>query len=161
MTHTFKQHILLAIAVLLAAACAPTAGSPATSPATSPAAAKHGDLSISGAWSRAATKGSTGVIYLTITNNGAQSERLMGVQTDVTTAAELHESKEAGGMMSMSPVSGGIVIPAGAAVELKPGGYHVMLMDLNRNLEAGARLTVTLQFERNSPATIEAEVRER
>jgi len=157
MTHTFKQHILLVIAVLLAAACAPTAGSPATSPA----AAKHGDLSISGAWSRAATKGSNGVIYLTITNNGAQSERLMGVQTDVTTAAELHESKEAGGMMSMSPVSGGIVIPAGAAVELKPGGYHVMLMDLNRNLETGARLTVTLQFERNSPATIEAEVRER
>lgn len=153
MTHTLKQHMLLVIAVLLAVACTPTAASPA--------AIKHGDLSISGAWSRAATKGSNGVIYLTITNNGTQSERLLEVQTDVTTAAELHQSKQDGGMMSMSPVSGGIVIPSGATVELKPGDYHVMLMNLNRTLEVGARLTVTLQFERNGPATIEAEVRER
>lgn len=152
MTHLVKQYLMLIVAALLAAACSPTAASPAS--------VKHGDLLIDGAWARVAPKDGNGAIYLTIANNGTQPERLKGVQTDVTATAELHQSKQEGNMMSMAPVPGGIDIPSGVTVELKPGDYHVMLIGLKRDLTAGERLTITLQLERNGTVTVEAEVRE-
>jgi copper(I)-binding protein len=52
-----------------------------------------------------------------------------------------------GGVMRMRAVAGGLELPAGKAVELKPGGYHVMLMDLKQPLNAGDVVPVTLVFE--------------
>jgi copper(I)-binding protein len=60
----------------------------------------------------------------------------------------------------MQQVSGGIEIPAQDQVELKPGGYHVMLIGLLRDLAVGDRFTVTLNFEKCSDLTVEAEVRQ-
>ncbi|MBC6934312.1 MAG: copper chaperone PCu(A)C, partial [Chloroflexi bacterium] len=50
-------------------------------------------------------------------------------------------------VMKMRPVEGGIEIPAGGSVELKPGGYHVMLMQLPRDLLPGQAIMLTLVFE--------------
>jgi periplasmic copper chaperone A len=152
MIHVVKCCITLIVAALFIAACSPMT--------TSPTSIKHGDLLIDSAWARPAPQDGNGAIYLTIANNGTQAERLTGVQTDVTATAELHRSMQEGNMMSMAPVSGGIVIPAGATVELKPGDYHVMLIGLKRDLTAGERLTITLQFEHSGAVTLEAEVRE-
>jgi len=59
---------------------------------------------------------------------------------------EIHQSIMEGDVMRMQPVEGGIEIPAKGQVELKPGGYHIMLINLKRELKPGDRITVVLEF---------------
>ncbi|MEB0057862.1 copper chaperone PCu(A)C [Variovorax sp. LG9.2] len=73
--------------------------------------------------------------------------RLVGISTPAAGVAEVHEMKMEGDTMKMRAVSGGVDLPAGQTVELKPGGYHVMLMDLKAALPKGASVPVTLRFE--------------
>jgi copper(I)-binding protein len=72
--------------------------------------------------------------------------RLVAARTPVAGIVELHEMKMEGDVMKMSAVAG-IEIPAGKTVELKPGGYHVMLMDLKRQLKQGETVPITLVVE--------------
>ena len=73
--------------------------------------------------------------------------RLVGISTPAAGVAEVHEMKMEGDTMKMRAVPGGLDLPAGQTVELKPGGYHVMLMDLKAALPKGASVPLTLQFE--------------
>ena len=73
---------------------------------------------------------------------------------------EIHETTMDGDVMHMQQVSGGIEIPANGQVELKPGGLHVMLIGLTRDLNPGETFPVTLQFENAGAVTVEAEVRQ-
>ena len=77
----------------------------------------------------------------------AQGARLVSVSTPVAGLVEIHEMSMAGDMMKMRALPNGLVLPAGKAVELKPGGYHVMLMDLKQQLKAGDTVTVTWVLE--------------
>lgn len=105
--------------------------------------------------------GSRGVVYLTLTNKGQTSDRLISVQSDVADHTELHETiMEADGLMKMRPVEGGIEIPAGGQTALKPGSYHIMLMGLKQDLKVGDHFSVVLTFEQSEPMTVESEVRE-
>jgi copper(I)-binding protein len=84
--------------------------------------------------------------YLTITNGGDEADSLIGVRTEGLRAS-LHKSREADGVMRMSPVDI-VEIPAGASVAFEPGGLHVMFMDVDaRALREGATLPATLVFE--------------
>jgi periplasmic copper chaperone A len=77
----------------------------------------------------------------------AQGGRLVAVSTPVAGVAEVHEMKMAdGGVMRMAAVPA-LELPAGKAVELKPGGYHVMLMGLKQQLKAGDSVPLTLTIE--------------
>jgi periplasmic copper chaperone A len=76
----------------------------------------------------------------------AHGTRLVDVSSPVAGLAELHEMSVDRDVMRMRPVAG-IDLPAGTTVALKPGGYHVMLMDLRRPLGNGQRVPVTLVFE--------------
>ncbi len=62
-------------------------------------------------------------------------------------------------MMTMQPVDS-VPVPAGETVELKPGGYHVMLLDVQKELVPGDTIEVTLTFELAGEVTVTAEVRE-
>ncbi|CAN5911629.1 hypothetical protein BH11PSE13_BH11PSE13_08850 [soil metagenome] len=73
--------------------------------------------------------------------------RLVGISTPAAGVAQVHEMKMEGDTMKMRAVPGGLDLPAGQTVELKPGGYHVMLMDLKAALPKGAVVPMTLQFE--------------
>jgi copper(I)-binding protein len=73
---------------------------------------------------------------------------------------ELHETIEQDGVMSMIPRPDGFPLPAGATLELKPGGKHVMLMGLVNPLAPGQTYQLTLNFEKAGPITIEVPVRE-
>jgi len=75
-----------------------------------------------------------------------QATRLIEVRSPVAGVVEIHEMKMDGNVMKMRPVSG-LDVPAGKAVELKPGGYHVMLMDLKEQMKEGASVPLTLVFE--------------
>ncbi len=77
----------------------------------------------------------------------AQGSRLVSVSTPVAGLVEIHEMSMAGDVMKMRALPSGLALPAGQVVELKPGGYHVMLMDLKQQLKAGDTVAVTLVFE--------------
>ncbi len=72
--------------------------------------------------------------------------RLVGVQASVAGVTEIHEMAMDKDIMVMREVSG-IDLVAGRTVELKPGGFHVMLMDLKQPLKAGETVALTLTFE--------------
>jgi periplasmic copper chaperone A len=77
----------------------------------------------------------------------AQGGRLVSASSPVAGVVEIHEMAMSGDVMKMRALPNGLDLPAGKAVELKPGGYHVMLMDLKQQLKAGDTVPVTLVFE--------------
>jgi periplasmic copper chaperone A len=99
---------------------------------------------VEGAWVRAAVPGqqATGA-FMRIT--AKQPMQLVGATTSVAGIADVHEMKMEGDVMHMRP-AGAIELPAGKTVELKPGGYHLMLQDLKKPLENGSTVPVTLVF---------------
>ena len=115
-----------------------------------PAQAKDihlGSLKISAPWARATPKGaSVGGGYMKITNNGTAPDRLIGGSTDISRSFEVHEMTMDGGVMKMRPVAGGLEIKPGETVTLDPSGYHVMLVDLKKQLMRGERFKATLEF---------------
>ena len=116
----------------------------------------------SGAWGRSSPKmAAAGAVYVLIENQGNEADRLVGVSSAAAKTVEIHESyMDDNGVMGMRPLEGGLEIPAGNKAELKPGGYHIMLIDLVQPLEVGSKITVTLQFEKSDDIVLEAEIRE-
>ncbi len=111
-------------------------------------------------WSRPAPAGGTGVVYLTLMNQGRQPDRLMGAKSDIAQAVELHRTTTEGGVMKMQPIAGGVEVPARSRVIFEPGGAHIMLIGLKRDLKAGDRFRVALEFEKTGTLMVESEVRE-
>jgi copper(I)-binding protein len=102
-------------------------------------------VQVKDAWARPALQGqtATGAFMSLMSSDGA---RLVGASSSVAGVVEIHEMVMEGSVMKMRAVSG-VDLPPGRSVELKPGGYHVMLMDLKRPLKAGDRVTVELRIE--------------
>ena len=73
--------------------------------------------------------------------------KLLSASSPVAGVVEIHEMSMDGSTMKMRAVPNGVDLPAGKAVSLKPGGYHVMLMDLKQQLKAGDVVPVTLVIE--------------
>jgi copper(I)-binding protein len=108
---------------------------------------KGAGLTISEPWARATSKGQkTSAVYLKLYNHGQKTDYLLGAATDVADKVEIHEVKMEDGMMAMRPVKQ-IKVAAGQLVELKPGGYHIMLIGLPKKLDDGNRVSVTLTFK--------------
>ena len=87
--------------------------------------------------------------------------RIVEVRSSAAARAEIHSSEMHGGVMAMH-ATGGLALPAGETVELTPGGYHIMLLDLAKPLVAGDKVTLTLVVEegkRRSNLDVVAEVR--
>jgi copper(I)-binding protein len=102
----------------------------------------------------------TGAVFMLLINEGKEADRLIGGQTDAAKAVEIHETVMEGDVMKMQMLAGGLEIPAGGEVLLKPGSYHVMLIGLQRDLKVGDKVSVELQFEKSGTMMVEAEVRE-
>ena len=77
----------------------------------------------------------------------ASGGKLVSVATVAAGVVEIHEMKMAGSTMQMRALPAGLDLPAGKAVDLKPGGYHLMLMDLKAPLKAGDTVVLTLVVE--------------
>lgn len=104
--------------------------------------------------------GGNGAVFLRIVNSKAQADRLVGASASIAAAVEIHETIMEEDVMKMRQLEKGIVIPAGGQIELKPGGYHIMLIGLERDLEVGDQFPITLQFEDGGLITSQAVVRE-
>jgi len=96
------------------------------------------------AWARA-TPGAAraGAAFLTLTNQGARTRRIVGAESDAAAKAELHIHIMDGTIMRMRKLDA-LDLPPGKSVTLKPGGHHVMLMGLRAPLKPGDRFGITL-----------------
>lgn len=120
-----------------------------------------GDVVVSEAWTRATAPGQkVAGVYFDI--ESAVDAKLVGVQTSLTDAAEIHQMSIEDGVMRMRQVPA-VNLPAGDRVEFKPGGYHVMLFDLEQPLHAGQQfvLSLTLSDDTGHQTEVAVEVQVR
>ncbi len=116
--------------------------------ATASVAQGRGDLQIEKPWARATVPGAAvGGGYLVIRNAGLAPDRLVGVSSPVSSRVEIHEMAMEKDVMRMREVKG-VDVPAKGAVEFKPGGFHLMFIELKAPLKQGEKVQVTLRFEK-------------
>jgi hypothetical protein len=121
---------------------------------------RHGALVLGAPWARATPPAAqVGGGYLSIRNTGAAPDRLVSFASPVAGRGEVHEMAVTDGVMRMREIKGGLEIKPGETVELKPGGLHVMFMELKEPLKEGARVKGTLTFEKAGPIDVEFAVR--
>jgi hypothetical protein len=132
-----------------------------------------GGITVTDAWSRPSPAvAGAGAAYMVIENTGSSADALIGGESDVASAVEVHETVDmssampgaSDGGMGGSPVMGmqkidRLEIPAGGRVELKPGSFHVMLIGLTRELQVGEKIEIMLTFEKAGDVKVSAEVR--
>jgi periplasmic copper chaperone A len=108
-----------------------------------------GDLTIEGYWVKAMLPGQpVAGGFLSVTNKGSADDKLVSATSPKSGRVELHEMAMKGDVMEMRALEGGIAIPAGATVELAPGGMHVMFFDVSETFKDGDMVPVTLTFEK-------------
>lgn len=112
---------------------------------------RHGAaVTVSRAWSQPTPPSApTAVGYLTIINRGVRPDRLLSVSSPAAASVDVHLMSMEGGVMRMRPVEGGLVVPAGGAVRLEPGGYHLMFEGLKRPFKTGDHIALKLRFQRS------------
>lgn len=119
--------------------------------------AKVGSITVSGAQARATVPGQTaGGGFLRLDNQGP-ADRLVSATAPVSARVELHTMRMEGDVMRMRQIDA-IELPAGGKVELKPGGMHLMFMELKAPLKAGEIVPVTLRFEKAGEVTVKMPV---
>lgn len=102
----------------------------------------------------------TGAVYLDIVNTGS-ADRLLGAEAgDVASHIELHTSLLEGNMMRMRKVEA-VDLASGATTSLKPGGLHIMLIDLKQPLRADQSFPLTLRFEKAGVTQVSVPIRKR
>jgi copper(I)-binding protein len=144
----------------------------------------EGGLVIADAWARTSPEDTTyGAVYMTLTSEDGDSLVGASVPSDIAGTVEIHETVASGdstdttmamgggssdttdttmagmGQMTMRPIDS-LELPAGEAVTLEPGGYHIMLIDLVAPLETGQEIEVTLTFENAGERTITVPVQD-
>ena len=119
---------------------------------------KAGSIEIRSPWSRATPKGAqTATGYMTIKNNGSTPDRLVGGSIDAADRFQLHAMTMEDGVAKMRELSD-IEIKPGQTVEFKPGGSHVMFLNLKHPLSKGDHISGTLVFEHAGMVNVEYSV---
>jgi copper(I)-binding protein len=152
MKHLFSDtHSRLAAAVALTPILAAALGVPAVA-----ADYDVGSIHIAQPWARATPKGASSAAgYMTITNKGSDPDRVSCVSSDASAQCQIHSMTMDNGVMKMRPVEGGLEIKPGETVTLKPGSYHIMLLDLKHPLDSGTTMKATLKFDKAGTVDID------
>lgn len=115
-------------------------------------------IEIADAWARPGQEEGVSAIYMNILNGSSMADTLLSISSPVAGMVEIHETYEQEeGMMGMRPAEV-VVAPARGALSLKPGGLHVMLMRLNRELREGDTVEFSLVFTSGEELTLTAPV---
>jgi copper(I)-binding protein len=105
-------------------------------------------------WSRATPPGAkVGAGFMVLMNAGA-ADRVVGASSPVAGRVEMHVTVREGDVMKMREVQG-FDVPARGSFELKPGGAHLMLMDLKRPIKKGEKVPLTLKLEKGGELKLE------
>jgi len=124
---------------------------------------RSADIDVKSAWARPTVAGQMGTgAFMHLTSK--EGARLLGASSDVAGVVEIHEMAMQGNVMQMRAIRS-LDLPPGSTVELKPGGHHMMLMDLKRPLATGEKIKVELRLETRDKKLVtqpvEVEVRPR
>ena len=121
------------------------------------AAGAEPSIHIVDAWARATPPGvENGAVYCKIQNHGG-ADRLVGARSSAARTVEIHASVAQNGVVEIRRIDA-LPLDTGAAVELTPGGTHVMLVGLAAPLVAGAKIELTLVFATAGMVTVEVPV---
>jgi copper(I)-binding protein len=126
-------------------------------------AQRSADIDVKSAWARPTVAGQMGTgAFMHLTSK--EGARLLGASSDVAGVVEIHEMAMQGNVMQMRAIRS-LDLPPGSTIELKPGGHHMMLMDLKRPLATGEKIKVELRLETRDrklvTQPVEVEVRPR
>jgi len=134
--------LLLALLVFLSAGC----GGGNAPEATKPPDDSSGKLAVRDPWARPALAGDNGGAFFVIDNGKSAPVGLVSASGDVAETIEVHLSKMEGGVMKMEKQDR-VEVAANSQLEFKPGSYHIMLINLNRELQVGDTFTLDLAFD--------------
>lgn len=151
---------VLAVLALPLSACGgeDDPASPAAAATTASQAPKTA-LTITDPWVKTVDDGMTAA-FGTIANPTGADVTIVSAATPASAKVELHEVVGAGGEMKMRAKQGGFVVPAGGELELKPGGYHIMLMGVAEPIEPGQKVAFTLTLADGSTVGFSALAKE-
>ena len=116
-------------------------------------------IAVSDLWIRATPPGArTAAAYLYISNKGG-NDRLLEVRSERARSVEIHATQEQSGMMRMSRLDS-LAVPADSDLQLGPGGYHLMLVEISDTFVPGDSVLVTLMFEKAGAMDVNFTVRD-
>lgn len=121
--------------------------------------AKIGALTLGHPWTRATpARAPVAGGYTKITNAGPEADRLIGGTADFAGRVEIHEMTMSNGVMTMRKLANGLEIKPGATLDLKPGSFHIMFLDLKGPLKEGEMAKGTLTFEKAGSVAVQFKV---
>lgn len=97
--------------------------------------------------------------FMVIRNRTDAPDRLLSAKSTAASILEIHLTEMKDNVMTMRQVEGGLEIPANGQMELKPGSYHIMLIDVLQDLKVGDKIPLILTFENAGDVKVEAEVK--
>lgn len=155
----FQKGLLVLILVVMGFALMGCGGNNATPAPTQTLQSENAKLVVRDPWSRPAIKGDNGAAFFVIDNGLDQPVHLTAARGDVAATVEVHLSKMEGGVMKMEPQER-VEVPAKGELEFKPGSYHIMLINLNRDLKTGDTFNLNLVFDTGETLPIIVTVKE-
>jgi periplasmic copper chaperone A len=118
-------------------------------------------ITITDAWVRPAIKGGNSALYLVISNNGLKADAVIGAKSKLADIVEVHETyKMANDKLGMRQVKS-ITVPPKSKIEFKPGGYHVMLLDMTKDFKTGDKFDAVIIFKHACKIKVTAVVKEK
>ena len=148
LANTVTRALLLVAIIGLYACDSSTDKADVNAPVTASSAADH--ITVSHAWIRPPAPGQTVTgAFMTLTNSSETATALTAASSRVAAVVEIHETSMSDGVMRMRKVSH-VDIPANGFAELKPGSFHIMLIDLEKELQPGTSELLTLTFSDES-----------
>ena len=116
-------------------------------------------LVVSDAWVRPALANGTSAAYMNISNNSDSPITITGVTADFANMVQIHQTVVENDMAHMQHMDNGLRIGAGETMRLEPGGYHIMLMNVQSPLNEGETVTLSITFDTGETITVETPVR--
>jgi copper(I)-binding protein len=116
------------------------------------------DIVIKDQWMRPGAEQMTTALYFTLENNGSEADTLYAVETDVAKMVQIHETYSNGDVMGMREI-GKIIIEPESSVKLEPGGMHIMVMRLKRDIKKGDEIEFKLHFKNAGSILIRAKAK--
>lgn len=111
------------------------------------------------AWMRPTDMGENGSVYFELHNHGSEADELLSVTTDVAQSVEIHESKMEGDVMNMDMLTS-LPIDGYADIAFKPGGLHVMLVNVNKDFKLDDEFQIVLHFKTHEDITVHVIVKD-
>ena len=118
-----------------------------------------GGMDVYQPWARPARQGENGAVYFVLENQFSETQELIAAMSDVAEAVEIHETRMSGDVMQMHRLEA-VPLEPGAEVIFEPGGLHVMLIGLRRELKIGDEIEITLQFTDFEDLTVQVPVQD-